>query len=39
MGHEIQVRKLGNANGLAMDYADDGTVSFSGASGLWSDFK
>lgn len=32
MGHEIQVRYLGNANGLAIEYLDDGTVRFSGAS-------
>ncbi|MGI9260683.1 MAG: gamma-glutamyltransferase family protein, partial [Woeseiaceae bacterium] len=32
MGHEVQVRYIGNANGLAIEYRDDGTVSFSGAS-------
>ena len=32
MGHEVQVRFIGNANGLAIEYRDDGTVSFSGAS-------
>ncbi|HKJ18496.1 MAG TPA: gamma-glutamyltransferase [Xanthomonadales bacterium] len=32
MGHEIEVRQIGNANGLAIKYLDDGSVVFSGAS-------
>ena len=32
MGHEVQVRYIGNANGLAIEYLENGTVSFSGAS-------
>jgi gamma-glutamyltranspeptidase/glutathione hydrolase len=32
MGHKIQVRNLGNANGLAIEYLDDGSVRFTGAS-------
>jgi gamma-glutamyltranspeptidase/glutathione hydrolase len=32
MGHEIQVRDLGNANGLTIDYLNDGSVRFTGAS-------
>ena len=32
MGHEIKVRNLGNANGLAIEYMDDGNVKFTGAS-------
>ena len=32
MGHEVQVRFIGNANGLAIEYLDDGTVRFTGAS-------
>jgi gamma-glutamyltranspeptidase len=32
MGHEVEVRYLGNANGLAIEYLDDGTVRFTGAS-------
>ena len=32
MGHEIQVRTLGNANGLSIEYLDDGSLRFSGAS-------
>jgi gamma-glutamyltranspeptidase/glutathione hydrolase len=32
MGHEVEVRNIGNANGLAIDYRDDGTVRFTGAS-------
>jgi len=32
MGHEIQVRNLGNANGLSIEYLDDGSVRFSGVS-------
>ena len=32
MGHEIKVRNLGNANGLAIEYMDDGSVRFTGAS-------
>ena len=31
-GHDVQVRYIGNANGLAIEYREDGTVSFSGAS-------
>ena len=32
MGHEVQVRNIGNANGLAIHYRPDGTPIFSGAS-------
>ena len=32
MGHEIQVRNLGNANGLAIEYLDDGSVKLTGVS-------
>jgi len=32
MGHDLQVRYLGNANGLAIEYMDDGTVRFTGMS-------
>jgi gamma-glutamyltranspeptidase/glutathione hydrolase len=32
MGHDVQVRFIGNANGLAIEYRDDGGVQFSGAS-------
>ncbi|MGI9204166.1 MAG: gamma-glutamyltransferase [Woeseiaceae bacterium] len=32
MGHKVQVRYIGNANGLAIEHLPDGTVSFSGAS-------
>ncbi len=32
MGHEVHVRDIGNANGLAIEYMDDGTVQFTGAS-------
>jgi gamma-glutamyltranspeptidase/glutathione hydrolase len=32
MGHEILVRPLGNANGLAIEYLDDGSVRFTGAT-------
>ena len=32
MGHEVEVRNVGNANGLAIEYLDDGGVRFSGAS-------
>lgn len=32
MGHQIQVRNIGNANGLAIEYLDDGSVRFTGAS-------
>ena len=32
MGHEVEVRNIGNANGLAIEYLDDGTVRFSGAT-------
>jgi len=32
MGHEIQVRDIGNANGLAIEYLEDGGVKFTGAS-------
>ena len=32
MGHDVQVRGIGNANGLAIEYLEDGTVRFSGAS-------
>ena len=32
MGHEIQVRNLGNANGLSIQYMGDGSLRFSGAS-------
>jgi gamma-glutamyltranspeptidase/glutathione hydrolase len=32
MGHEIEVRNIGNANALAIGYLEDGSVRFSGAS-------
>ena len=32
MGHELQVRPIGNANGLTVDYSDDGRMQFYGAS-------
>jgi gamma-glutamyltranspeptidase/glutathione hydrolase len=32
MGHAIEVRTIGNANGLAIEYHEDGAVSFTGAS-------
>ena len=32
MGHEVQVRYIGNANGLAIKHLEDGGVQFSGAS-------
>ena len=32
LGHEVQVRDIGNANGLAIEYMEDGTVRFTGAS-------
>jgi gamma-glutamyltranspeptidase len=32
MGHEIEVRDLGNANGVSIEYLDDGSVRFTGAS-------
>lgn len=32
MGHEVEVRYIGNANGLAIEYREDGTTRFSGAS-------
>lgn len=32
MGHEVEVRNIGNANGLSIDYQDDGTLRFTGAS-------
>ena len=32
MGHEIQVRNIGNAHGVAMKYAADGSMQFTGAS-------
>ena len=32
LGHDIQVRNLGNANGLSIEYLEDGSVRFSGAS-------
>ena len=32
MGHDIRVSYLGNANGLSIEYLDDGTVRFTGAS-------
>jgi gamma-glutamyltranspeptidase/glutathione hydrolase len=32
MGHEIEVRFLGNAHGLAIEYLDDGSVRFTGAA-------
>ena len=32
MGHEVQVRTIGNANGLAIEYRNDGSASMSGAS-------
>ncbi len=32
MGHDIQVRNLGNANALSIEYLDDGSMQFTGAS-------
>ena len=32
MGHEVSEGTVGNANGLAIEYLDDGTVRFTGAS-------
>lgn len=32
MGHEIEVRDIGNANALTIEYRNDGTSRFSGAS-------
>lgn len=32
MGHEVEVRNLGNANGVWIEYLDDGGVRFTGAS-------
>lgn len=32
MGHEVQVRDIGNANGLAIEYRPDGSATFSGAT-------
>lgn len=32
MGHEVEVRNIGNANGLAIEYLEDGSVRFTGAS-------
>jgi len=32
MGHEVRVRNIGNANGLAIVYREGGAVQFSGAS-------
>jgi gamma-glutamyltranspeptidase/glutathione hydrolase len=32
MGHETEVRTIGNAHGLAIEYRDDGSVRFTGAS-------
>jgi len=32
MGHEVEVRNIGNANGLAIEYLGDGSVRFTGAS-------
>ena len=32
MGHDIEVRNIGNANALAIEYLEDGTVRFSAAS-------
>jgi gamma-glutamyltranspeptidase/glutathione hydrolase len=32
MGHHVQVRSLGNANGLSIEYLEDGSVRFTGAS-------
>lgn len=32
MGHDVQVRFIGNANGLSIEYADDGSARFKGAS-------
>ncbi len=31
-GHEVQVRYIGNANGLSVEYGEDGSVRFSGAT-------
>lgn len=32
MGHEVEVRNIGNANALAIEYPEDGSVRFTGAS-------
>jgi len=32
MGHEIVVRDIGNANGVAIEYNEDGSVQFTGTS-------
>ena len=32
MGHEVEVRDIGNANALAIEYLEDGSVRFTGAS-------
>ena len=32
MGHDIEVRNIGNANALAIEYLEDGTMRFSGAT-------
>ena len=32
MGHELQVRPIGNANGLTIEYTEDGAMQFDGAS-------
>ena len=32
MGHEVEVRNIGNANALAIEYLEDGSVRFTGAS-------
>lgn len=32
MGHEVQVRNIGNANGLSIEYLDDGNTRFAGAT-------
>jgi gamma-glutamyltranspeptidase/glutathione hydrolase len=32
MGHEVRVSYIGNANGLAIEYRQDGSASFTGAS-------
>jgi gamma-glutamyltranspeptidase/glutathione hydrolase len=32
MGHEVEVRNIGNANALAIEHLEDGSVRFTGAS-------
>jgi len=32
LGHEIQVRNIGNAHGVAIEYIEDGSMKFTGTS-------